>query len=44
MAASVNLDSGDVLQVLYLIDNDEIANSEGDMGNCNYDNYTFKIV
>lgn len=48
MSASINcknIDGEDViLQINYLLDNADIADTGDDMGNCNYDNYTFEII
>jgi hypothetical protein len=48
MSASIKIDPdehGDrTLVIYYLIDNDDLDNADGDLGNLNYDNYTFEII
>lgn len=48
MSASIDLtpdDYGDRrLVIYYLIDKDDLDNSDGDLSNLNFDNYTFEII
>lgn len=42
MSASIGLEDGRELTILYLIDNNELNDCE-DLGNLSYDNYTFTV-
>jgi hypothetical protein len=48
MSASINCEDVDgnevILTINYLLDNSDIEDAGGDMGNCDYSNYTFEII